>query len=410
MAMRDDMSGEARDAVQDLRGAARLAAEATVAVTDLVESMHCEIAAGPRLLGRPLEGAARLFTKPVYASIRGVTRSVGAGIDLALALLGPLALSLGEGAAAAPERDGWVAALNGVVGDHLAASGNPLAIRMRMRRGGRPLELERPWLRQAVPCATGKLLVLVHGSCSNDLQWTCGGHDHGAALERDLGFTPVYLHYNSGLHVSVNGRALAAQLEALTAAWPVPVSELALLAHSMGGLVSRSACHFGEASGHAWRDRLRSLVCLGTPHHGAPLERMGHAVQGLVAVSRYSAPIARLGRLRSAGVTDLRYGNVLDEHWQGRDRFASAGDSRTPLPLPEGVACYAAAAAKAAAEGGRPLDDGLVPVESALGRHARPELTLGFPEPNRWVGYGMAHLDLLGRPEVYAKIRAWLAD
>jgi hypothetical protein len=47
-------------------------------------------------------------------------------------------------------------------------------------------------------------------------------------------------------------------------------------------------------------------------------------------------------------------------------------------------------------------------VDSALGRHRKPELTLAFPETHRWIGFGMGHLDLLHRPEVYATLRQWL--
>jgi pimeloyl-ACP methyl ester carboxylesterase len=183
-----------------------------------------------------------------------------------------------------------------------------------------------------------------------------------------------------------------------------------VLGHSMGGLVARSACHVGEAEGHAWRRRLRALVCLGTPHHGAPLERGGAWLELLVGVSRYSAPLARLGRLRSAGVTDLRFGYVLDADWEGRDRFAHRRDDRAPLPLPGGVSCYAIAATRSApATAGRLRTDGLVPVESALGVHGRPALTLAFPEAHRWIAYGTNHFELLSRPEVHAKLRSWLA-
>jgi hypothetical protein len=250
----------------------------------------------------------------------------------------------------------------------------------------------------------------VHGSCLDDLQWNRLGHDHGAALARSLGFTPIHLHYNTGLHVSTNGRAFAGLLERLVAAWPAPVEELIILSHSMGGLVSRSACHAGEAAGHAWRRKLRRLVCLGSPHHGAPLERGGHWVDLLLGSNRYSAPLARLGMIRSAGVTDLRFGNVLDEHWEGRDRFAHSGHRPGRLELPAGVACYAIAATRSAGDAGSPLaSDGLVPVESALGRHRDPTLRLGFPADHQWIGFGMDHLDLLSRPEVYARIEAWLS-
>jgi pimeloyl-ACP methyl ester carboxylesterase len=401
------MTKKTRSAVDDLRGASRLAVEATRSVTDLVEAMHQNIGGGPAILGRPLAGITRLLTGPIYAGIHGVTRLVGGGIDLALGKLAPL---IGESAPGF-EREAVLAALNGVLGDYLDETGNPLAIEMRLRHGGHPLALEKQALRAAFPQVTGRLVVLVHGSCLNDRHWTRQGHDHGAALARDLGFTPVYLHYNSGLHISTNGRAFAGMLEKLVAAWPVPLDELVIAGHSMGGLVSRSACHAGEDAGHAWRRKLSALVCLGSPHHGAPLERAGHWFERLLDVSRYSAPLARLGKIRSAGVTDMRFGNVLDEHWEGNDRFARVGDARMRLKLPDGVNCYAIAGSKTLEKTrGKYASDGLVPVASALGAHRKQELTLEFPKAHQWIGVGTGHLELLSRTEVYEKIRSWLSQ
>jgi pimeloyl-ACP methyl ester carboxylesterase len=395
-----------RSHVDDLRGASRLALEATESVTDLVEAMHLTIGGGPAVLGRPLDGPTRLVTGLVYKTIRGVTHLVGASIDVALAQLGPL---LGDSVPGV-EREGMLAVLNGVLGDYLDETGNPLAIAMRLRHDGHELALEPSVLRAAFAKPSRKLVILVHGSCMHDRQWQRLGHDHGAALARDLGYTPLYLHYNSGLHISANGRALSALLEELVTAWPLPVEELAIVGHSMGGLVARSACHVAEVAGHRWRGALRRLVCLGSPHHGTALEQGGNWIDVLLGVSRYSAPLARLGKIRSAGVTDLRFGNVLDEHWQGRDRFAHSRDTRTPQPLPDAVDCYAVAASSStSAQPGRRLSgDGLVSVDSALGRHARPELTLAFPDAHQWIGLGMGHLDLLGRAEVYDTICSWL--
>ncbi len=398
------MSDE-RTHVDDLRGASRLAVEATQGVVDLVRAMHETIGGGPEMLGRPLERATRLVTAPVYGGIRAVTQLVGSSIDIALGQLAPL---LGA-SAPGPERDAILAVLNGVLGDYLKETGNPLAIEMRLRKDGRALELDDAALRAAVPDAGSRLLILVHGSCLNDRQWCRRGHDHGAALASDLGLTPLYLVYNTGLHVSTNGRELAAQLERLIEAWPRAIDELVILAHSMGGLVSRSACRYGELAGHAWRRKLRKLVCLGTPHHGAPLERGGNWIDALLGLSRYSAPLARLGKIRSAGVTDMRFGSVVDEDWQRRDRFAHGADPRVPLPLPAGVDCYAIAATTALGPAAELPSDGVVPVESALGQCDRPELTLAFPDAHRRIAFGAGHLDLLDHPDVYATIASWLA-
>jgi pimeloyl-ACP methyl ester carboxylesterase len=227
-----------------------------------------------------------------------------------------------------------------------------------------------------------------------------------------LGSPLVYLSYNSGLHISVNGRAFDEALEALVAAWPVEIRDFVIVGHSMGGLVARSACAYGEEAGHLWRDKLSKLVFLGTPHHGAPLERIGNSVDVILSRTPYAAAFARLGKVRSAGVTDLRYGNLMDEDWQGRDRFARAPDQRRAVPLPKGVACYAIAATTAASPGGlkdRPIGDGLVPVASALGHHKDPARDLKFPADRQWIASETGHLDLLSRRDVYERIAGWIA-
>ena len=383
------MSRPTRNVVSDLRGVTRLAVEATEGVAGIVEDMQ-----GPTL------GIAGI----VHRGIRGVTRLVGGSVD---AVLSPFVPLLGE-TRSRPAMEAVLSALNGVLGDHLAATGNPLAIPMRFRRDGVPLPLERQGLAAAIPDARRRILLLVHGSCMNDLLWCRRGHDHGAALASDLGYTAVYLHYDTGLHVSVNGRELAGLLDALVAAWPVRVEELAVVAHSMGGLVARSACHQAASDGRRWPRRLRRLVFLGTPHHGAPAERIGNWVNVVLGAAPFTGPLARLPRIRSAGVTDLRHGNLLDEDWEGRDRFGRGPDRRRPVPLPGKVSCLAVAASGSKGPVATPRGDGLVPVASALGLHRDPAMTLALPPSGRFIAYGASHLDLLDRPDVYAHLRDWM--
>ncbi|GAO03692.1 triacylglycerol lipase [Anaeromyxobacter sp. PSR-1] len=395
----------ARVDVADLRGWGRLAFDATLGVTAVVEAMHHNIARGPWFLDAPGSARTRGLTGLVYGAVRGVTRLAGEGYDAAVSRLA------GRAGASSAGREAVLAALNGVLGDHLAATGNPLAIPMRLCFEGRPVALERAALAEAIPGATSKVVVLVHGLCTNPQRWCRRGHDHGAALARDLGYTPLYLHYNSGLHVSTNGRAFAGILEALQRAWPVPLRDLTVLGHSMGGLVARSACHHGTAAGHAWPERLTNAIFLGTPHHGAALERGGNWVDVVLGVSPYTAPLARVGRIRSAGITDLRHGSLLDEDWQGRDRFASWRDPRRPVALPPGVRCLAIAGTSARRRSAAAdlLGDGLVPLASALGRHRDPARTLAFGAGGRAIARGVGHLDLLCDPGVYERVRRWLA-
>ncbi len=400
------MAKKSHVSVADLRGYSRLAIDAVIGLANLVETMHHNILRAPGILGKPTQRPTRGITGLVYKSIRGTTRAVGSSIDAVLGRLVPL---FGDAEPSA-EREAVLAALNGVLGDHLHHSGNPLAIPMRFRVGGRTLEPVRAKLATALPEATGRVLLLVHGLCMNDLLWRRNGHDHGASLSVDAGCTPVYLHYNSGLHVSENGRALADRLDALLRVWPVPVDELVILAHSMGGLVTRSACHYAALARHVWPKHLRKIVFLGTPHHGAPLERGGNWIDAVLDASPYTSAFSRLGKIRSAGITDLRYGSMVDEDWTRKDRFARSRSRPCPVPLPANVECCAAAACIAQRnEGVKSLvGDGLVPLASALGQHKDPRRTLPFAKSQQWIGYDMHHLDLLDRAKAYARIRSWV--
>ncbi len=395
----------------DLRALAQLAAEGTEGVTDIVEGVHRSVW---RTLGAPVgeRGRTRGITGFVFRSIRGITRGVGRGLDRGFVWLHRRSAAGDEAKPSTPEREAVLAALNGVMGDRLAARGSSLATPMTFRFRGAPLDGQAL---PSMPDATGKVLVLIHGLCMNDLQWRARNDgqvvDHGETLAAELGYTPVHVRYNSGLHISENGRALSAQLEELVAHWPVPIEELTVLAHSMGGLVTRSACHYARQDSLRWPSLLKNIVFLATPHHGAPLERAGNWVDVLLGRSPYAAPFAKLGQLRSAGITDLRYSNLLDEDWQGQDRFERKPDNRRIVPLPEGVACYAIAATTAAdreALSNRVLGDGLVLVESALGQHDDVRRSLAIPEANRWIAFRMNHLALLSRPEVGRVVAGWL--
>jgi pimeloyl-ACP methyl ester carboxylesterase len=253
---------------------------------------------------------------------------------------------------------------------------------------------------------------MVHGLCMSEASWTRQGHDHGRSLARDLAADVVYLRYNTGRHISTNGAELAALLDALAEAWPVPLRELVIVGHSMGGLVARSACLAAERQGLAWRDRLTRLVCLGTPHHGAALERGGHVVDMVLGLSPYMAPFARLGQARSAGITDLRFGNLQAADWQGRDPREQRRDDRVPTPLPHGVGVYLLAATTAEQPRGLRhslIGDGLVSLASAWGEHRDPERALAVPASHRRLITRSNHWDLLSRPEEADALRHWLA-
>lgn len=352
---------------KQLRGSSRLAVDAVTGLTDLVEAMHAGIARPPLAEARERTSG---ITGLVYRSVRGVTRLVGGGLDLALGALTPLL-----GKTEANNASAIQAALNGVLGDYLEATANPLATVM----GLHPL----------VEGATGPPLILLHGLCMNEAQWRRDGADFPAALAA-LGYQPLGLRYNTGRAIWRNGADLAALLDTV----PGP---LTLLGHSMGGLVARSA--IAQAQGRRWSKRLQRLVTLGTPHLGAPLERGGQQVQQLLAVSAYSRPLAALAARRSAGIRGLRHGSLLEADDGAASRIA----------LPDGVACYAIAATTAKKPAGPPsrwLGDGLVPVASALGQHREAARRLAFTDTAVFTGLG--HLALQTDAAVLGQLQAWL--
>lgn len=393
------MAKPTRTNLADLRGATRMALDASAGIVNIVESMHRTVQRVPGPLGKKTTDSTRGITGLVYRTVRGSMRLVGTGIDRALA---PMEQLLPEGEST-PKRDAYLAVVNGVYGDYLARTGNPLALDMALRLRGRPVDPSDPTSSLAAagfPAPTGKVLVLIHGLCLSDLQWTRKEHDHGESLARELGYTPLYLRYNTGLSIADNGPALASLLETLLEAWPAPLEDVAIVGHSMGGLVARSALHHAIESGHAWPRRLGPMVFLGTPHHGALLERGGHGLDFLMELSPYSAPFTRIGKLRSAGIKDLRHGTV------------APGDHQF-VQLPAEVKCYAIGALLAtgrAAASDRLIGDGLVPLDSALGRHKDAARTLAIPPQRQWIARGTGHLDLLSRAEVYRQLHKWLAE
>lgn len=391
----------------DLQGISRLVTDATVGVTELVEAVHHRIVHPPFLPSTPIQHLITNIASFTYKNIKWSTKFIGGGLDKVLGRLAPM---LGE-MKTTSEKEALRAALNGVVGDYLEEKDNPLQITMQFRYLAKTVPTDSKSLKQIYPAINGKILLLVHGSSMNDIQWTRKGHNHGEALAKELDKTPIYIHYNSGRHISTNGQNLDDLLEDLILNWPVPVEELVIVTHSMGGLVSRSALYYGQKNQKTWTKHLKKMVFLGTPHHGSPLERAGNYLDAVLEIIPYTKPFARLGKIRSAGVTDLRYSNLVDEDWQDNDRFKLQGDQRQNIPLPEEIECY-----NVAGNNGKETDsvsrfagDGLVDVKSALGQHKNPAKDLHFKKENNWIAQETNHLDLLDNLEVYGKMKVWLS-
>jgi pimeloyl-ACP methyl ester carboxylesterase len=415
--------------------------DAIESITGLVQETHESsaqkpidlIAQVPGLEGpaRSVDQVRKLTADTVFGTIRGVNRGVqkiGDAIEELVESAGAqqVAAELAEGApkslreAAESASFAGQGALNAVLGDFLKQRGNSLAIEMGFYSEGTRVELSPEGVRAALPEARSRLCVFVHGlGCTESVfhpsarELALGQRvDYGALLTRDQGFSTLYVRYNTGLHISENARELARLLDALVAGWPVPLSQLVLVGHSMGGLVCRGAVHYAERDQRAFLPRLSHLLCIGTPHMGAPLERASNALSsllGLFDAAGTQVP-AKILNARSAGIKDLRFGYILDEHWTAHDPDAFLRDARSDVPLMPGV-IYGFIAASMFTSPDHPLGhwlgDLLVSIKSASGEHADPSRQIPFQLGQ--VLHGVHHQALLTHPKVYEKLLEFLA-
>jgi pimeloyl-ACP methyl ester carboxylesterase len=367
-------------------------------------------------------GFARFLPAPIRAVQDTVTASVYGLVWAGITVLGGAVVDVLDSVertrtarpfTTTPRGRHLAGVLNGAVGDRLHDHYPRLASPMRIRVDGADVEPEFGALSRHFPAAAGTIVVFVHGVIETEEWWNTPARaqagdpaaisvDFGARLTRDLGCSSVHVRYNSGRHISDNGADLADLLERLVNAWPGPVRELALVGHSMGGLVARSALHQAYARDLAWSRRTRHLVCLGSPHTGAPLERGANVLAAVLREFDESAPIADLIAGRSAGIKDLRHGSLHRQDWQGRDPDAlRPAFSRHPYRPPDSVEHGNLAATALRAPG--PLSDWvgdlLIPTASALAP---------TPPARRCTIRGLNHRDLLTHDAVYAQLLGWL--
>ena len=399
---------------EEIAALGELAGEAAAGATRQIHELHTGIAgrvwSGVGPAARPVRVAHDRIARSAYSAAGELTRSVvRAGAAAASCAQSPDAPSIES----SPAGRLVVSALNGAFGDMLTRRRNALALRMTVRRHGRDLDLSRADLRSAYPNAKPRLAVFVHGLCETDEAWKLGAGRHvpyGHRMDMELGYTPVYLRYNSGRHISENGRELAALLERLVADWPEQVHEVVLIGHSMGGLVARSACHYGaDSTGVA---KVRHVFTLGTPHRGAPLEQAANAASAALARLPETRPLARALNLRSAGIKDLRYGYLTDECWMDQDCDAFLRNTSREIPFPPTTRHYficATLTREADAPAGRIIGDLLVLQPSAWAHEGRGR-RMRFPIEHYHHLGGANHFDLLNHPAIYAQMRRCLGS
>ena len=368
------------------------------ATTKRVQEMHNAISGktfdalqklpGLSVPARLVQGAHDAITTGVYAAVQhGAGALLGLAADAERLLVDPARRPAGR-------EQAFRSALNAAAGDALAQAGSALAVQMGLHAEGLPQALTR----EALAGLNERVCVFIHGLACDEQSWSLFADawrgspwdredvNYGALLAAELGFSPLYLRYNTGLAIDDNALRLAAQLAQLVEFAPPHVREIVLVGHSMGGLVARRACEQPTEGDAAWRKRVRTVVCLGSPHLGAPLEKLGHFVASALNLSNVTQPLGRIANARSQGVKDLRHG------LRGQNRRVEC----LALRLVAG-----SLADEADAVMGVVLGDGLVTTRSAsdaslVGDVQRAELP------------GLGHMALLNHPRVYALIREWL--
>ncbi len=396
----------------ELRAAGRLGGLAFGGLVSRIEQVHQAIArrsfgpAGPA--GAPVRSVHDTVARSTYLAVRAAGTVAGTAAGQAASLLG----AGGEPADRDPAGNLALAALNAVAGDQFGPGLEPLAIKMAVRAVGRDVGLTAGEVAAAFPRAMPRLAVFVHGLAETDNSWRRRAGDcapYGDRLRAEFGYTPVYVRYNTGRHVSDSGRDLADLLDSLEGAWPEPVQEILLAGHSMGGLVIRSACHYGREASAGWVERVRHIFYLGSPHLGAPLARAAGAAGWILGKVPETRPFAAL-TAGSSSVRDLRHGYVLDDDWAGCSPGCCLRDHRSETALLAGANHYAISATVTpdpASPLGAVVGDLLVQPGSAHGRRGSRQ-HIPFPvHLGRGLG-AMHHFDLLNHPDVWAAIRGLL--
>ncbi len=314
------------------------------------------------------------------------------------------------------KKDRTLCVLNGILGDTLEKSNLGITLKMRLYTVEGPITITKKSL-DKIKGATAKICILAHGSCGSERGWNFKKDEsmnYGLLLEKDFGFTPFFLRYNSGLHISTNGKRLSNLLEKLVQCYPKKIREIVLVGHSMGGLVFRSACHYGEKENKKWVKLVRKVFYLGSPHLGTHLEKLGKLTTTILKLvpNPITQWIVLLGDLRSAGVKDMRHGFLTDEDWQNKNADKLFYRHQNKIPLLKKADHYLICGTLSKVPHStlaRLLGDGLVPLASATGQGFFSSSTLPFLKDHCKIIPGISHPHLQRSERVYEHIRDWCA-
>ncbi|BDU00257.1 permease [Nocardia sputorum] len=394
-----------------MRALARLAGDELGGAVDGIAAVH-------RAIAHRVFAAVRWGVGPAAAPVElmhdAIAESVYRVVSGSAVVAGMVAERTADLPGEAPSRtvygSGLLAALQGLIGDDLEQTRPILAAPMTFRIDGAPVRAELVGARVQRPSA--HVVVFLHGLVESEHAWRLGGGPtYAERLEGDIGCTALQVRYNSGLHISENAAQLSELMRCLVERWPVPIERVSLVGHSMGGLVARGACFVASEAGLPWVRLVRQVVCLGSPHMGAPLEQVVHFASAALVRFPETRPFGRLLRRRSAGIRDLRDGSLVDEDWRGLDADALRRRVVREVPLLVGADHYFVTATVTRSPRhplGRVLGDGLVLTPSGSGR-ARTR-RVGFDVEKGMHLASAHHFTLLNDEAVYRALGTWLTS
>jgi pimeloyl-ACP methyl ester carboxylesterase len=403
----------------ELRDTGSLTGTTLDEITELAQGVHRAVARRLFRVTGQVGEPIRVMHDGISAIAYGSTRL---GVKYLPPVVGAVAGAVRDPAAESahdiPHGRFVIGAVSGFLGDRMAQRQRALAPEMRIRlHRGRLRRLTATLAADAAESGntTGRLVLFLHGLCETDTCWSFAAHrrwgdrtcTYGSML-RDDGWTPLYVNYNSGLRVSANARELAEHLEELVQRWPEAVTEIALVGHSMGGLIARSAAHQARDHDHAWLAKLRHVIGLAAPHLGVPLERLANWGAHRLDRLPETRPFATWLNRRSVGMKDMRYGALLEADWLGYDPDELLTDRCTPADLLPGISYCVASATLSRATHGPFAHDLLVQHSSAHG--IGKVRTIPFEVDRTFhLGGRKHHFDLLADARLYEQLRTWLS-
>jgi hypothetical protein len=210
--------------------------------------------------------------------------------------------------------------LTSILGSSLNQKFEITKIEMSFRKDGRDIPIQELDLNFSNP-KSKKAILYLPGLFTDERLWQNRTVPYKkrkikvtgfANILQSKGYEPVFLRYNLGLPIHVNGKALMNLLDDFFKKYPDV--ELNAIAYSLGGLVLRSMLYHAKELNKPWLPQIKKSVFLSSPDRGSYLEKLGIWVERILRSSPnlYLQIAGNIGRLRSDSIKDLSFGRIRE--------------------------------------------------------------------------------------------------